>query len=301
MSVLTKSELPVELLRRISPTDVGTLGFLLHIMSLLYEKPGHPYYVNADSVIKRRQVEFALLDEYETGHLLVTALWEAAGSYARGLDRAEKIFQSRIFDAEERKSQIRRNRVLTATKNGLVRGGVKLGLICVAIFSTVLTLLQLWPDFFEKVTHGNSSNSWLPAIASAATLAVVSIWLDITKSSSIEEQLNLEYGLERENAHIQRESIRRSELERAWNLFLSDYHRLVGEQGDERDWKMDFVTMTLPGEMGKRDHMVERDRLIDELRESLLTKLLQSVGLKARLKVKKENEDSESEVVQAGK
>lgn len=263
---------------RICVEDAVNLGYLLYRRTSLLQTPNDPRYREVEASINRRRELLSRYEDDEQGQLLVLAISEAAISYCDGLLRAKRIFDEKERLANDRHKAATRNRILTATKSGLVRGAVKLFLVGITVFSAALALLNPNPQLVAQLQHGQG-NSWLTAMAFAGVIVLITIWFEITKLSATQDELFFKFGLSLARARVERESHCELELRNAWGMVERDFQRILGESMNAEDGALEALLG--PGRERREEYVRDMDRHTVELQQSAVRRVLVMLGLAA--------------------
>ena len=206
------------------PEEAIGLGYLMYLEAEL--KPDDPYRARAVADLERRARLFARFEKNPRAQLYIGSLHQAALSYARGLHRANRTYDNARREAVAKKEAAKRTNVLTATRQGLMRGAMKLGLAGVAVFAAAMaTVLKL------NVHTPTNLSPWWTALALAGLVILVTIWHELATINRYERDIYQNYAKELHRARIRRVKRQKMELESAyataagayWTVLCRDY------------------------------------------------------------------------------
>jgi hypothetical protein len=256
------------------PEDAINLGYDFYLEKALpRDDPAQQRIV---ALIEDKYKIFRLFDDWPRAARYVNALIDAAISYKRGLDRTAKNYDQAKAFANEKKDAVRRNRILTATKDGLIRGGVRLLIVGLTVFSAVLTLLHLDVIRLERLEQGGGTHT-VAALAVAGLITLMTIYLEISKLDRLERDLLLNYELALIRARIAHAESRMRELRNAYGMIRRDYCTLLEQPAPDEQQALTHLLALVQHDL-EQDRQ-ELDKVECQLQQSTLRRLLRMLGI----------------------
>jgi hypothetical protein len=256
------------------PEDAINLGYDFYLEKALHRDD--PAQQRIVALIEDKYKIFRLFDDWPRAARYVNALIDAAITYKRGLDRTAKNYDQAKAFAMEKKDAVRRNRILTATKDGLVRGGVRLLIVGLTVFSAVLTLLHLDVIRLERLEQGGGTHT-VAALAVAGLVTLVTIYLEISKLDRLERDLLLNYELALIRARIAHAESRMRELRNAYGMIRRDYCTLLNQPAPDEQQALTHLLALVQHDL-QQDRQ-ELNKVERQLQQSTLRRLLRMLGI----------------------
>jgi hypothetical protein len=256
------------------PEDAINLGYDFYLETALSQDD--PTHQRIAALIEEKYKIFRRFDEWPRAARYVNALIDAAMSYKRGLERAARNYDQAKSFAKEKKDAVRRNRILTATKDGLVRGGVRLLIVGLTVFSAVLTLLHLDVIRLERLEQGGGTHT-VAALAVAGLITLITIYLEISKLDRLERDLLLNYELALIRARIAHAESRMRELRNAYGMIRRDYCTLLNRPAPDEQQALTHLLALVQHDLVQDRH--ELTNIECQLQQSTLRRLLRMIGI----------------------
>ncbi|MCB0360552.1 MAG: hypothetical protein KDD44_12975, partial [Bdellovibrionales bacterium] len=156
----------------VTPEDAINLGYAWYVQHS--EPAGSPMQDHAATSVAEREAFFEHFAHIPRARAYFTEIREAALTYARGLLNAHHHYSLQLEEARQRKHQRRRDNVLTATRTGFIRGGVKL-------LTTSMTALFASMAVLNKFLVEHSAPIGWTALAVAGGVLLMTIYFETGK------------------------------------------------------------------------------------------------------------------------
>lgn len=236
------------------PRTAINWGYMIYL-----EEAGH-LYPGIRRVIESHNELLQQFKEYPRAHFYITECLRVGIDYARSLKRAIESREDARDRANDWRRLIEKNEISTATRDGAIRMGIKLGLTAVTTFAAIKLFYPFFaaigvdPHMLDELSHRSSPSPWA-AIFGAGIATLLSIWKEMGRIRNMERSLLLQYHLRLQEAAVDYGQDRIRALKGAYYAMSKVHEQLLGTAApDEAESLADILALTHPDiEEAKRE------------------------------------------------